>query len=272
MLIAGGRMTRYFVACVFALLFSVAPGYAQQGTTEVRGRVLDPQGALLPGVTVTVRNQDTGMFRETVSNEAGPFLVNGIVPGRYEITAELQGFKKFVRRDMELEIGKTATVDVPLEVGQLTETVNVSAETPQVDVTSKEIGGNITTRELVELPSINGNFVGFIGLLPGIVPTISTESFGSDSIAVNGQDPRNNNYMLDGGNNNDDVIGQRAGTQARTPIEAIQEFQVITNQFDAEFGRTTGAVINAVTKSGTNIFHGSAFGFFQDGSLTTKDF
>ena len=81
--------------------------------------------------------------------------------------------------------------------------------------------------------AINGNFVGFIGLLPGIVPTISTESFGSDSIAVNGQDPRNNNYMLDGGNNNDDVIGQRAGTQARTPIEAIQEFQVITNQFDA---------------------------------------
>ena len=76
---------------------------------------------------------------------------------------------------------------------------------------------------------------------------------------MNGQDPRNNNYMLDGGNNNDDVIGQRAGTQARTPIEAIQEFQVITNQFDAEFGRTTGAVVNAVTKSGTNSLHGSAF-------------
>ena len=189
-------MTRYFAACVFALLFGVAPGYAQQGTTEVRGRVLDPQGALLPGVTVTVRNQDTGMFRETVSNDDGTFLVNGIVPGRYEIAAELQGFKKFVRRDMELEIGKTATLDLPLEVGQLSETVNVSAEVPQVDVTSKEIGGNITTRELVELPSINGNFVGFIGLLPGIVPTISTESFGSDSITVNGQDPRNNNYML----------------------------------------------------------------------------
>ncbi len=141
-----------------------------------------------------------------------------------------------------------------------------------LDVTSKEVGGNITTRELVELPTINGNFVGFVGLLPGIVPTISTESFGSDSIAVNGQDPRNNNYMLDGGNNNDDVIGQRAGTQARTPIEAIQEFQVITNQFDAEFGRTTGAVVNAVTKSGTNIWHGSAFENFQDADLTGKDY
>ena len=139
-------------------------------------------------------------------------------------------------------------------------------------MTSKEIGGNITSETLVQLPSVNGNFIGFIGLLPGIVPSISTESFGSDSISVNGQDPRNNNYTVDGGNNNDDVIGQRAGMQARTPIEAIQEFQVITSQFDAEFGRTSGAVVNAVTKAGTNNLHGSAFGFFQDGSLTTKDF
>jgi hypothetical protein len=114
---------------------------------------------------------------------------------------------------------------------------------------------------LVQLPSVNGNFIGFVGLLPGIVPSISTESFGSDSVSVNGQDPRNNNYMLDGGNNNDDVIGQRAGTQARTPIEAIQEFQVITNQFDAEFGRTAGAIVNAVTKQGTNKVRGSAFGY-----------
>ena len=124
----------------------------------------------------------------------------------------------------------------------------------------------------MKLPSVNGNFVGFVGLLPGIVPSISTESFGSDSISVNGQDPRNNNYMLDGGNNNDDVIGQRAGSQARTPIEAIQEFQVITGQYDAQYGRTSGAVVNAVTKAGTNQLRGSAFAFVQDGSLTTKDF
>ena len=148
----------------------------------------------------------------------------------------------------------------------------MTTESPLVDVTSKEIGGNITSETLTQLPSVNGNFIGFIGLLPGIVPSISTESFGSDAISVNGQDPRNNNYSVDGGNNNDDVIGQRAGMQARTPIEAIQEFQVITNQYDAEFGRTSGAVVNAVTKSGTNSLRGSAFGFFQDGSLTTKDY
>ncbi|HET7618266.1 MAG TPA: hypothetical protein VFK20_07140, partial [Vicinamibacterales bacterium] len=194
------------------------------------------------------------------------------VPGTYEVAAELQGFKKFTRRDLQLEVGKTASIDIPLQVGSLEETITVTAESPLVDVTSKEIGGNITSDTLTQLPSVNGNFIGFVGLLPGIVPSVSTESFGSDSISVNGQDPRNNNYTVDGGNNNDDVIGQRAGMQARTPIEAIQEFQVITNQFDAEFGRTSGAVVNAVTKQGTNRIRGSAFGFFQDANLTTKDF
>jgi hypothetical protein len=264
-----GRLLSFVLAF---LLGATSMAAAQQGTTEVRGRVVDAQGGVLPGVTVVVRNQETGMFRETLSNADGTYFVSGIVPGVYEITGEIQGFKKYSRRDVRLEVGKTATLDVQLEVGSLTETVNVTAESPIVDLTSKEVGGTVTARELVELPSINRNFVGFVGLLPGIVPTISTESFGSDSIQVNGQDARNNNYMLDGANNNDDVIGQRAGTQARTPIEAVQEFQVITNQFDAEFGRTTGAIINAVTKQGTNAFRGSGFGFFQDASMTNKDY
>jgi hypothetical protein len=255
-----------------ALSLVGVPARAQQGTTELRGRVVDAQGAVLPGVTVTVRNQDTGMYRETVSGSDGSFIASGMVPGAYQVSAELQGFKKFERRDLQLEVGKTSTIEVAMAVGSIEETVTVHSESPLVDVTSKEIGGNIRSETLVQLPSVNGNFVGFVGLLPGIVPSISTESFGSDSISVNGQDPRNNNYMLDGGNNNDDVIGQRAGTQARTPIEAIQEFQVITNQFDAEFGRTAGAVVNAVTKQGTNQLRGSAFGYYQSGRLTEEDY
>jgi hypothetical protein len=245
---------------------------AQQGTSELRGRVIDAQGATMPGVTVTVRNQETGTFRETLAGDSGAFIASGLVPGRYEVKATLQGFKTFSRRDLQLEVGRTTTIDVTMEVGGMDEFVNVTAESPLVDVSSKEIGGNITSETLVQLPSVNGNFIGFIGLLPGIVPSISTESFGSDAISANGQDPRNNNYTVDGGNNNDDVIGQRAGMQARTPIEAVQEFQVITGQYDAEFGRTTGAVINAVIKSGTNTVRGSAFGYFQDSGLTRKDF
>jgi hypothetical protein len=264
-------MFRRVIGAMCALLLAI-PAFAQQGTTELRGKVIDAQGAVLPGVTVTVRNQATGMFRDTQSGSDGSFIASGLTPGTYEVTAALQGFKTFNRKGLVLEVGKTATIDVKMDVGSLEETVNVSAASPLVDVTSKEIGGNITSETMVELPSVNGNFIGFVGLLPGIVPSISTESFGSDSISVNGQDPRNNNYAVDGGNNNDDVIGQRAGMQARTPIEAIQEFQVITNQFDAEFGRTAGAVVNAVTKSGTNALHGSAFGYFQRGAWTETDF
>jgi len=254
------------------LLGFAASAVAQQGTTEIRGKVVDTSGAAIPGATVVVRNQDTGMFREFTSNADGTYFISGIVPGNYELTAEIQGFKKYNRRDVQLEIGKTTTLDVQLDVGSLEEVVTVVADSPIVDITSKEVGGRVTARELVELPSVNRNFVGFVGLLPGIVPSISTESFGSDSVTVNGQDARNNNYMLDGGNNNDDVIGQRAGTQARTPLEAVQEFQVLTNQFDAEFGRTNGAIINAVTKQGTNLFRGSGFVFGQDANLTAKDY
>jgi hypothetical protein len=265
-------MARATGVIVAVLLLTTGAANAQQGTADIRGVVTDQQGAVLPGVTVTARNQNTGMYRETVSNADGTFFMSGIVPGRYEITADLAGFRRYSRPDVVVEVGRTASVDIQMSLGGLEEALTVTAESPLVDVTSKEIGGNITSRELVDLPSINRNYIGFVGLLPGIIPNISTESFGSDSINVNGMDARNNNYMLDGANNNDDVIGQRAGTQARTPLESIQEFQVITNQFDAEFGRTTGAVINAVTKQGTNSFRGSAFAYLQDAALTARDY
>jgi len=265
---------KQFLSVLAIALVGLCPvgAAAQQGTAEIRGQVTDQQGGVLPGVAVVARDQESGRFRETVTSADGTYFFSGLRPGTYEVSAELEGFRKATQRDVRIEVGKTTTVDVRLEVGALSEAVTVTAETPIVDTSSKEVGGNITSRELVDLPSINRNYIGFVGLLPGIIPNISTESFGSDSINVNGQDARNNNYLLDGANNNDDVIGQRAGTQARTPLESIQEFQVLTNQFDAEFGRTTGAVINAVTKQGTNQFRGSAFGYFQDASLTKRDY
>jgi hypothetical protein len=268
-------MSKRFGKALFSFVFAVAaaiPAWSQQGTSEIRGKVADNSGAVIPGATVVVRNQASGVFREGVTGADGTYYLAGVVPGLYEVTAELSGFKKFAHRDIRLEVGKTVTYDIRLELGAMSEEVTVSAEAPIVDVTSKEVGGSLNSTDLVSLPSINRNFVGFIGLLPGIVPSISTESFGSDSVSVNGQDARNNNYLVDGANNNDDVIGQRAGTQARTPIESIQEFQVLTSQYDAEFGRTSGAVINAVTKQGGNQFHGSAFYFLQDASYTAKDF
>jgi hypothetical protein len=246
--------------------------FSQESTAELRGRVLDAQDAPVPGATITITNQATGVIRQTVSNADGTYFITAISPGSYELAAELSGFTKYTRRDVRLDLGRTTTLDVELRVGNLTETVTITAETPLVDLTSKEIGGNVTNREVTMLPSVNGNFVGMVALLPGVISNISTESFGSDAVSANGLDSRNNNFMLDGANNNDDVIGQRAGSQARTPLEAVAEFQVITNQYDAEFGRTTGAIINAISKAGTNAFHGVAAGLWQDASLTQKDF
>ena len=263
-------ITRALVALALAL--TAANALAQQGSSELRGRVTDDQGAALPGVAIVVKHQESGIFRQASTTSDGSYYLAGVLPGTYELTAELTGFKRVSRRDVRLEVGKTVTIDLQLQVGGMSEELTVTAESPIVDITSKEVGGHISDRELVDLPSINRNYIGFIGLLPGVIPNISTESFGSDSVSVNGQDSRNNNYLLDGGNNNDDVIGQRAGTQARTPLEAIQEFQVLTNQYDAEFGRTTGAIVNAITKQGTNSFHGSAFAFIQDASLSEKNY
>lgn len=263
--------TRSIFAFVLLLLVSTA-AFAQQGTSQLKGKAVGPDGAALPGVTLTIKNEASGMVRTTISDKDGVYVMSAVTPGVYEMTAELSGFRNFRRKNVRLEVGKTVTLDVGLVMGGMTEEVTVTASAPIVDVTSKEVGGNITSKELTELPSINRNFIGFIGLLPGVVPSISTESFGSDSVSVNGQDPRNNNYLFDGGNNNDDVIGQRAGTQARPPLDAIQEFQVITGQYDAEFGRTTGAVVNAVTKQGTKEFKGILSGYLQDASFTQKDF
>ena len=246
--------------------------FGQESTAELRGRVVDAQDSPIPGVTITITNQATGVVRQTISTTDGTYFITAISPGAYELLAELAGFTKYNRRDVRLDLGRTATLDVQLAVGAVTETVTITAETPLVDLTSKEIGGNVTNREVTMLPSVNGNFVGMVALLPGVISNISTESFGSDAVSANGLDSRNNNFMLDGANNNDDVIGQRAGSQARTPLEAVAEFQVITNQYDAEFGRTTGAIINAISKSGTNAFHGVAAGLWQDASFTQKDF
>jgi len=254
------------------IMFISSAAAAQESTAELRGGVLDTQGGALPGVTITITNQATGVYRAVVSNQDGTYFATALVPGLYSIAAELSGFKKYMRNDVRLDLGHTTTLDLQLEVGGLTENVEVTAATPLVDTTSKQIGGNVTTREVSMLPSVNGNFVGMVALLPGIVANISTESFGSDAVSVNGMDSRNNNYMLDGANNNDDVIGQRAGSQARTPVEAIAEFQVVTNQYDAEFGRTTGAIINAISKQGSNAFHGVGAALLQDASMTRPDF
>jgi Carboxypeptidase regulatory-like domain/TonB dependent receptor-like, beta-barrel/TonB-dependent Receptor Plug Domain len=262
---------RPMALCLY-LGIAAASLYAQEGTSTLRGAIVDQSGSVIPGATISVANQATGLNRRSMAtNSNGEYVFTSLIPGSYRITVEAQGFKKATQDNVLLAVGETLELKIALQTGGVNETVNVTAEAPIIATTSKEIGGHINQRTLVELPTITRNFIGFVGLLPGVVPNISTESFGSDSINVNGQDSRNNNFLLDGANNNDDVIGQRAGGQTRTALETVQEFQVLTNQFDAQYGRTSGAIINAITKSGTNQFHGSGIGFFQDGAFNAKN-
>jgi len=268
------KINMYCLKVVFSAALFVAafvPAFAQEGTATLRGTILDQNGAVVPAATVSVVNQETGINRRTVStNESGDYVFPSLTPGLYRVTVDAPNFMKAVKENVRLNVGETQEFNFTMEVGGAQQTVTVTNDEPLVETSTSRIGGNISQQELVELPSINRNFIGFVGLVPGVVPNISTESFGSDSVSVNGQDPRYNNFTLDGANNNDDVIGQRAGAQARTALEAVQEFQVLTNTFSAEFGRTSGGIINAVTKSGTNSFRGSVFGFFQDNSWNAK--
>src|ERR1044072_250406 len=206
-------------AILAASFLATIPVSAQQGTGELRGRVLDAQNAVLPGVTVVARNEASGIFREIVSGPDGSFFMSALTPGSYEISAQLAGFKKYGRKGVRVEVGKTQSIDVQLEVGGVEQEVTVTAESPIVDTTTKQLGGSIPTQELNDIPSLNRNFTSYLSLLPGITATISTDSFGADSIRVNGQATQNANYMLDGAGNNDNFNNGNGGAQARIPVE-----------------------------------------------------
>jgi hypothetical protein len=259
------------IGVVLGVLLCAAAAHAQQGTSQIGGKITDAQGGVLPGVAIVVANEETGLVREVVTGPGGSYFVSQIVPGRYRIGAKLEGFKSLDRRGIVLLVGQTTTLDLTLEVGTLTESVMVSAESPIIDLSTTEVGGHISSDELQELPAANRNYMAFIGNVPGTVFVPSGE-FLNDSFQANGQPTAANAIIFDGSNNTDEQRGSNVGGQTRAANESIQEVQVMTNQFDAEYGRASGAVINAVTKSGTNKFRGSVFGFFTGKTVTARDF
>src|SRR5688572_5258688 len=263
------RDTYTLLAAAVGVLVTASLAQANQaGGSALQGRVVDEQQAVLPGVAIIVTNQDSGTFRETVSGPDGAYFVPGLQPGRYRIAADLQGFKKLTRENVVLLLGSTQTIELRLEVGGVAETVTVTEEAPPVDLTSARVGGNVASREILELPSPTRNFISFVAMVPGIQLNPSAE--GSDSISVNGQSSNQVTFVLDGGNNTDDNSASPSGGQARTPLEVVEEFQVQTNQFDVEFGRTTGGIVNAITKRGTNAYRGSAFGYLTNSAMTAQ--
>lgn len=248
-----------------------ATAEAQQGSSSIRGRVTDQQQAVLPGVAITVTHAENGTIRETASGADGTFLVPGLLPGPYRVAALLDGFSRVTRENLVLRVGTTVQVDLAMAVASLQESVTVLGASPLVDFSTPQVGGNVTSGEIASLPSGNGNFTSLLAILPGVVYNRASDGQ-SDNVTINGQPGSGVVFMLDGGSNNDDLRGGSAGAQTRPALESIQEFQVVTNQFDAEYGAALSGVVNAITKQGSNAYHGSLIGFFTNEAMTSKDF
>ena len=266
------RHALLFLMTLAVALALAAPAEAQFARASVAGTVSDPDGAPLPGVTVTVRNEDSGLMRTAVTSGSGGYIIQGLVPGTYTVTFAIEGFRPVERPGVELRIGQQGAIDANLELSAVTETLTVTAASPMIEVSSKEVGGSLAANEIEDLPSINRSFILFASLIPGVVAAEGTSTISADVIFVNGQDDQVNQFNIDGAANDDQFNGGNAGGQVRAAFDAMQEFQVLTSQFDAEFGRSTGAVVNAVTKSGGNEIHGTGFAYRQNNSWNSIPF
>jgi len=257
------------------LMYVVVPASAdaQVTTADVVGKVTDATGAVVPGAKVTLTNLGTNISRAVAADESGDYVVNLLPIGRYSVRVEVAGFKTFTVGELTLVAGDRVRVDAKLEVGQTSETVEITAELPALQTDSSSLGTAITGRLVQDLPLNGRNYVQLAQLVPGVSPGppngLATGTRPDDrrlnsSYSVNGQDPVANNNLIDGMDNNERFIGTIG---VRPSIDAIQEFRVLTNLYSAEISRTSGGVINILTKSGTNDFHGSLFEFLRNDRL-----
>src|SRR3989449_1716526 len=248
-----------------------------QGGASVQGTISDATGAVLPGASVNVKNSGTGSSVELVTDERGRYLAPVLQPGEYEIQASLPGFQTVSRRGIRLAVGQNAVVDIKLEVGQVTNQIEVVADANPINLTSAALSGLVNDKQIRDLP-LNGRSFQHLALLQtGVTAALAA---GNDvvggrtpKISINGARPEQNNFLLDGTDINN-VYNKTPGSSAGVllGVDSVLEFQVLTNSYSAEFGRSAGGVINAVTRSGENGVHGSAFEFLRNSALDAKDF
>lgn len=241
---------------------------AQIDTASIVGTVRDTSGAVLPGVTVTVTLEDSGVMSTGTTNSAGQYVFPALRIGRYSVAAELQGFKRAVQRDVQLSVQDRVEVDFSLDVGAISEEVIVAGRAELLETQSADIGNVIDERQIRDLPLLGRRYSELAFLTPGVVVAPGgITSRGEDTFFnANGNYATWNNYTLDGADNNSfsTNLQERSAQVVQPPVDALQEFKVQTRTYSAEFGKAAGAVINAAIKSGTNDFRGSAYEFFRD--------
>jgi len=266
------RSIQLTVLVLVVLTFSdVAFGQTQAAAADLQGTIKDSTGAVVPNATITVRNPGTNISRTGVSNEEGFYRIVNLPPGDYEITVEAANFKKAVLTKVNLTVGQTAKVDVALEPGQISESVTISDATSEIVETSKTaVATTIDQQRINNLPINERNYLSF---------ALTTSTVGRDNgrpigpapttgLNFGGQRGRSNLVQVDGADNTDNSVNASRSTVSQ---EAVQEFQVVTNSFAAEFGRSSGGVVNVVTKSGTNDLHGNMFGFLRHRSFQARN-
>ncbi len=259
-----------------SLCIALSTLLSAQGTGgRILGRIADPTGAVLSGVKVTATNDSTGVTHEAVSNDSGDYVFPDLPVGTYSLSYDLKGFKNIVRHSIALDVNQVITLNTTMQVGQAQEVVDVTSEAPLVDTTSTQLGAVVNNRSVNELPLNARDTYQFLQLQPGVQSQLGSSGgtfYGSDdagAVSVNGGRGRANNFSVNGGDANDQFVN--LPTIQPTP-DAIEEFRVISNTFDAEYGRNSGAVVNVITKSGTNQFHGDVYEYFRNTVLNAQGF
>jgi hypothetical protein len=260
---------------VLALIYSGLLAWAQNVTGSISGVIQDGTGAVLPDAVVKVTNLGTQAQFEATANQAGLYLLRNLPVGVYRVRAEAKGFQSWEVRELRLQLNETARLDATLNVAGTTEAVTVSSSVVNVDTTSATLRTVVDQKRIEELPLNGRNATQLMKLVAGVVEdrradvTSGTTYPGTSPVSVNGGRSNATNYVLDGAQNNDPY------SNAPNPFpnpDALQEFSVQTNNFSAEFGRQSGGLVNAVTKSGTNQLHGSAFEFVRNQALNATGF
>ena len=270
----------FLCACVLALFVSLAPKDVQaQGYGSIQGNVADATGAAVTGATVTVKQTDTGRLTTINSGQTGGFLFPSLPPSNYSLSVTSKGFQTYQQTGIVLQADQSVTVNAKLTIGAETETVEVTTTVPQVDTTSGTLSQVIDQQRVVDLPLNGRNAAALITLVAGVVDATNQgngvnqgngKTFPAAVVtSANGTLPNQSNYLLDGGNNVDEM------TNVNGPFpfpDALQEFSVQTSNYNAEFGQSAGAVVNIVTKSGGNKFHGDVFEFLRNGYFNAKPY
>jgi outer membrane receptor protein involved in Fe transport len=266
------RLFALVLVVLSLVLFRDSIAVAQSATGAIEGVIVDPSGAALPGVTVTLTQTATGAERRAITDESGLFRALILPVGVYTLATELSGFSPRRQEGITLTVGQTLTLRIEMAISNLAETVNVTGETPIVETSRSSASSTVNEIAVQNLPVNGRNFIDFALLTPGVTRDVRT-----GDISFAGQRGTLNSLVVDGADNNNTFFGQTVGRtgSGRAPYQfsqdAVKEFQVNSNSFSAEFGRAGGAVINVVTKSGSNEFHGSVFEFFRDKALNANN-